>query len=156
MKTQALLQALHASTASTPRSAARAATRRSRAPRSASTRSATSFQQWDPKNQRPELWNLYNGKINKGESIRVFPLSNWTELDVWQYIYLENIPIVPLYFAKPRPVVERDGTLIMVDDERMRLQPGREAADAAWSASARSAAIRCRARSSRSRRRCPR
>ncbi len=74
---------------------------------------------WDPKNQRPELWNLYNGRINKGESIRVFPLSNWTELDIWQYIYLENIPIVPLYFAKPRPVVERDGTLIMIDDERI-------------------------------------
>lgn len=80
--------------------------------------------QWDPKNQRPELWNLYNGKINKGESIRVFPLSNWTELDVWQYIELEKIPIVPLYFAAPRPIVERDGTLIMVDDERMRLAPG--------------------------------
>jgi sulfate adenylyltransferase subunit 2 len=80
--------------------------------------------QWDPKNQRPELWNLYNGKINKGESIRVFPLSNWTELDVWQYIHQENIPIVPLYFADTRPVVERDGTLIMVDDERMRLRPG--------------------------------
>jgi sulfate adenylyltransferase subunit 2 len=79
--------------------------------------------QWDPKNQRPELWNLYNGKVNKGESIRVFPLSNWTELDVWQYIHLENIPIVPLYFADKRPVVERDGTLIMVDDERMRLKP---------------------------------
>jgi sulfate adenylyltransferase subunit 2 len=80
--------------------------------------------QWDPKNQRPELWNLYNGRINKGESIRVFPLSNWTELDVWEYIHLENIPIVPLYFAAMRPVVERDGTLIMVDDERMRLNPG--------------------------------
>jgi sulfate adenylyltransferase subunit 2 len=80
--------------------------------------------QWDPKNQRPELWSLYNGKVNKGESIRVFPLSNWTELDVWQYIYLENIPIVPLYFAAPRPVVERDGVMIMVDDERMRLEPG--------------------------------
>ncbi|WP_133718665.1 sulfate adenylyltransferase subunit CysD [Methylocaldum gracile] len=79
---------------------------------------------WDPKNQRPELWNLYNGKINKGESIRVFPLSNWTELDVWQYIYLENIPIVPLYFAKERPVVERDGIWIMVDDDRMPLAPG--------------------------------
>ena len=79
---------------------------------------------WDPKNQRPELWNIYNGKINKGESIRVFPLSNWTELDIWQYIYLENIPIVPLYFAKKRPVVERDGTLIMVDDDRMPLAPG--------------------------------
>jgi sulfate adenylyltransferase subunit 2 len=80
--------------------------------------------QWDPKNQRPELWNLYNGKINKGESIRVFPLSNWTELDVWQYIHKEKIPIVPLYFAAKRPVVERDGALIMVDDERMRLHPG--------------------------------
>jgi sulfate adenylyltransferase subunit 2 len=80
--------------------------------------------QWDPKNQRPELWNLYNCKVNKGESIRAFPLSNWTELDVWQYIHLENIPIVPLYFADIRPVVERDGTLIMVDDERMRLRPG--------------------------------
>jgi sulfate adenylyltransferase subunit 2 len=79
---------------------------------------------WDPKNQRPELWNLYNGKVNKGESIRVFPLSNWTELDVWQYIHLEKIPIVPLYFAAPRPVVERDGNLIMVDDSRMRLEPG--------------------------------
>ena len=79
---------------------------------------------WDPKNQRPELWQLYNGRINKGESIRVFPLSNWTELDVWQYIYLEKIPVVPLYFAKPRPVVDREGALIMVDDERMRLNPG--------------------------------
>jgi sulfate adenylyltransferase subunit 2 len=80
--------------------------------------------QWDPKNQRPELWNLYNGKVNKGESIRVFPLSNWTELDVWQYIHMEKIPIVPLYFAAERPVVERDGNLIMVDDDRMPLEPG--------------------------------
>lgn len=79
---------------------------------------------WDPKNQRPELWNLYNTNKRKGESIRVFPLSNWTELDVWQYIYLENIPIVPLYFAAKRPVVRRDGALIMVDDDRMPLQPG--------------------------------
>ena len=79
---------------------------------------------WDPKNQRPELWNVFNGNINKGESIRVFPLSNWTELDVWQYIYLEGIPIVPLYFAKERPVVERDGMLILVDDDRMPLNPG--------------------------------
>ncbi|HSC47673.1 MAG TPA: sulfate adenylyltransferase subunit CysD [Gammaproteobacteria bacterium] len=79
---------------------------------------------WDPKNQRPELWSLYNGRINKGESIRVFPLSNWTELDVWQYVYLQDIPVVPLYFAKPRPVVDREGGLIMVDDERMRLNPG--------------------------------
>ncbi|KAF3981330.1 MAG: sulfate adenylyltransferase subunit CysD [Methylococcales symbiont of Hymedesmia sp. n. MRB-2018] len=74
---------------------------------------------WDPKNQRPELWNIYNGKLDKGESIRVFPLSNWTELDIWQYIHLESIPIVPLYFAKERPVVNKDGMLIMVDDERM-------------------------------------
>ena len=80
--------------------------------------------QWDPKNQRPELWNLYNGKVNRGESIRVFPLSNWTEVDVWQYIHEESIPIVPLYFAAPRPVVKREGNLIMVDDERMRLKPG--------------------------------
>ena len=79
---------------------------------------------WDPKNQRPELWNIYNGKISRGESIRVFPLSNWTELDVWQYVYLENIPVVPLYFAKERPVVLRDDTLILVDDERMPLEPG--------------------------------
>jgi sulfate adenylyltransferase subunit 2 len=79
---------------------------------------------WDPRQQRPELWRLYNAKMHKGESIRVFPLSNWTELDVWQYIYWQKIPIVPLYFAKPRPVVERDGMLIMVDDERMPLEPG--------------------------------
>ncbi|KXF80142.1 sulfate adenylyltransferase [Enterovibrio coralii] len=79
---------------------------------------------WDPKNQRPELWDTYNGRVNKGESIRVFPLSNWTELDIWQYIYLENIDIVPLYYAKERPVVERDGTLIMVDDDRMPLEKG--------------------------------
>lgn len=78
---------------------------------------------WDPKNQRPELWNIYNGKIDKGESIRVFPLSNWTELDIWQYIHMESIPIVPLYFAKERPVVKRDGTYIMVDDDRMQLEP---------------------------------
>ncbi len=79
---------------------------------------------WDPKNQRPELWRLYNARKHKAESIRVFPLSNWTELDVWQYIHLENIPIVPLYFAAKRPVVRRDGALIMVDDERMRLRDG--------------------------------
>ncbi|MFT6429245.1 MAG: sulfate adenylyltransferase subunit 2 [Halopseudomonas sp.] len=79
---------------------------------------------WDPKNQRPELWNIYNGKVNKGESIRVFPLSNWTELDIWQYIYLESIPIVPLYLAAERPVVERNGSLIMVDDDRMPLEEG--------------------------------
>lgn len=79
---------------------------------------------WDPKNQRPELWNIYNGKVNKGESIRVFPLSNWTELDIWQYIYLENIEIPTLYLAKKRPVVERDGMLIMVDDDRMEIKEG--------------------------------
>ena len=79
---------------------------------------------WDPKNQRPELWRLYNTRINPGESIRVFPISNWTELDIWQYIHLESIPIVPLYFSAPRPVVDRDGTLIMVDDDRMPLRPG--------------------------------
>ncbi|MEI6629936.1 MAG: sulfate adenylyltransferase subunit CysD [Actinomycetota bacterium] len=79
---------------------------------------------WDPKNQRPELWNIYNARHGAGESIRVFPLSNWTELDVWQYIYLEAIPVVPLYFAKVRPVVERDGMLIMVDDDRMKLRQG--------------------------------
>ncbi len=82
------------------------------------------FHQWDPKNQRPELWNLYNSRVNKGESIRVFPLSNWTELDIWLYIMREDIPIVPLYFAKERPVVRRNGTLIMRDDERLPLEPG--------------------------------
>jgi sulfate adenylyltransferase subunit 2 len=84
---------------------------------------------WDPKNQRPELWRVYNTRINKGESIRVFPLSNWTELDIWQYILAENIPIVPLYFARKRPVVERDGTLIMKDDDRMKLKPGEKVED---------------------------
>lgn len=79
---------------------------------------------WDPKNQRPELWQLYNARKNAGESIRVFPLSNWTELDVWQYVHRENVPLVPLYFAKPRPVVRRAGQLIMVDDERLPLHPG--------------------------------
>jgi len=81
---------------------------------------------WDPKNQRPELWNLYNARVKKGESIRVFPLSNWTELDVWQYIHLEQIPIVPLYFAKERPIVYRGGTMILVDDDRLKLEPGEE------------------------------
>ena len=85
-----------------------------------------SAQAWDPKNQRPEMWKLYNTEINKGESIRVFPISNWTETDIWQYIKRENIPIVPLYFAKERPVVYRDGNIIMVDDNRMRLNPGEE------------------------------
>ena len=81
---------------------------------------------WDPKSQRPELWNLYNSRKNKGESIRVFPISNWTELDIWQYIYLEGIEIVPLYFAAPRPTVERDGLILMVDDDRFRLKPGEQ------------------------------
>jgi len=84
----------------------------------------TAAHRWDPKNQRPELWNLYNTRVKPGESIRVFPLSNWTELDIWQYIHLENIPIVPLYYASVRPVVERDGILILVDDERLELKPG--------------------------------
>jgi sulfate adenylyltransferase subunit 2 len=84
------------------------------------------FHRWDPKNQRPELWQLYNARVNRGESIRVFPLSNWTELDVWQYIHLEQIPIVPLYFAAERPVVKRDGNWIMVDDERLKLRPGEQ------------------------------
>ncbi|MAZ35051.1 sulfate adenylyltransferase subunit 2 [Thalassospira xiamenensis] len=84
----------------------------------------TETHRWDPKNQRPELWDIYNARINKGESIRAFPISNWTELDIWQYIYLEQIPIVPLYYSAKRPVVERDGMLIMVDDDRMPLNPG--------------------------------
>ncbi|MFP4379589.1 MAG: sulfate adenylyltransferase subunit CysD [Candidatus Sumerlaeia bacterium] len=84
------------------------------------------YHQWDPKNQRPELWDVFNTRVNKGESIRVFPLSDWTELDVWRYIQIENIPIVPLYYAKERPVIERNGVLIMVDDDRMRLEPGEE------------------------------
>jgi sulfate adenylyltransferase subunit 2 len=86
----------------------------------------TAAHRWDPKNQRPELWNLYNTRVRQGESIRVFPLSNWTELDIWQYIHLENIPIVPLYYAAERPVVERDGMLILVDDERLELKPGEQ------------------------------
>ncbi len=87
----------------------------------------TSNHRWDPKSQRPELWNIYNTRVRQGESIRTFPLSNWTELDVWQYIYLEQIPIVPLYFAKERPVVERDGMLIMLDDDRLELRAGEQA-----------------------------
>ena len=83
----------------------------------------TASHTWDPKNQRPELWNLFNSRVSKGESIRAFPLSNWTELDIWQYILAENIPMVPLYYAAPRPVVERDGMLIMVDDDRMKIRP---------------------------------
>ncbi len=105
-----------------PRSAAPGATRTRAKERIFSFRNAQ--HRWDPRNQRPELWKLYNARKSKGESIRVFPLSNWTELDVWQYIYQEDIDIVPLYFAKERPVVSRDGQLIMVDDERMPLKDG--------------------------------
>jgi len=123
MKTQALLQALKKGRYDVAFGGARRDEEKSRAKeRIFSFRD--SFHQWDPKNQRPELWNLYNGKINPGESVRCFPLSNWTETDIWQYIRLEKIPIVSLYYAKPRPVVERDGSLIMVDDHRMRLLPG--------------------------------
>lgn len=123
MKTQALVEALQKHGFDAAFGGARRDEEKSRAKeRVYSFRDK--FQQWDPKNQRPELWNLYNSKHNKGESIRVFPLSNWTELDVWQYVYLEKIPVVPLYLAKERPVVERDGTLLMVDDERMRFLPG--------------------------------
>ncbi len=125
MKTQALLQALNAGGYDAAFGGARRDEEKSRAKeRIYSFRDA--YGQWDPKNQRPELWNLYNGKIKKGETIRAFPLSNWTELDIWLYIHLENIPIVPLYFADKRPVVERDGALIMVDDDRIPLRPGEE------------------------------
>ena len=123
MKTQALLQALEKNKFDMAFGGARRDEEKSRAKeRIYSFRDQ--HHQWDPKNQRPELWSLYNGRINPGESVRVFPLSNWTETDIWQYIRLEKIPIVPLYFAKPRPVVERDGSLILVDDNRMRLKPG--------------------------------
>lgn len=123
MKTQALLQALSAGKYDVAFGGARRDEEKSRAKeRIFSFRDR--FQQWDPKNQRPELWDLYNGRINPGESVRCFPLSNWTETDIWQYIRLEKIPIVPLYFAAPRPVVERDGTLIMVDDDRFRFREG--------------------------------
>jgi len=125
MKTQALKQALDKYGFDAAFGGARRDEEKSRAKeRIFSFRSAQ--HRWDPKNQRPELWRLYNAKIKTGESIRVFPLSNWTELDIWQYIYLENIPIVPLYYSALRPVVERGGTLIMVDDERMPLNPGEQ------------------------------
>jgi sulfate adenylyltransferase subunit 2 len=123
MKTQALLEALAQHRFDAAFGGARRDEEKSRAKeRVCSFRDR--FGQWDPKNQRPELWDLYNTRLNRGESIRVFPLSNWTELDVWQYVWLEKIPVVPLYFAAERPVVVRDGNLIMVDDERMRLLPG--------------------------------
>jgi sulfate adenylyltransferase subunit 2 len=123
MKTQALKQALDQYGFDAAFGGARRDEEKSRAKeRVVSFRSAQ--HRWDPKRQRPELWHLYNTRKSKGESLRVFPLSNWTELDIWQYIYMENIPIVPLYFSKQRPIVERDGALIMVDDERMPLHDG--------------------------------
>jgi sulfate adenylyltransferase subunit 2 len=123
MKTQALKQALDRHGFDAAIGGARRDEEKSRAKeRIFSFRNAQ--HRWDPKNQRPELWNLYNGRIHKGESVRVFPLSNWTELDVWLYIRRENIPVVPLYFAAERPVVERDGALIMVDDTRLPVQDG--------------------------------
>lgn len=126
MKTQALKQALDAGGYDAAFGGARRDEEKSRAKeRVFSFRDK--FHRWDPKNQRPELWSLYNGRVNRGESIRVFPISNWTELDIWQYIHLENIEIVPLYFSAPRPVVMRDGVTIMVDDDRFRFEPGEEA-----------------------------
>ena len=123
MKTQALKQALDHHGFDAAFGGARRDEEKSRAKeRVFSFR--TRDHRWDPKNQRPELWSLYNGRIAEGESIRVFPLSNWTELDIWEYIYREDIPVVPLYFAKPRPVVHRDGGLIMVDDDRLPFDPG--------------------------------
>jgi sulfate adenylyltransferase subunit 2 len=123
MKTQGLRQALDAGGFDAAIGGARRDEEKSRAKeRIFSFRTAQ--HRWDPKNQRPELWNLYNTRIQPGESVRVFPLSNWTELDVWLYIYREQIPVVPLYFAAERPVVERDGALLMVDDDRMPLRPG--------------------------------
>jgi sulfate adenylyltransferase subunit 2 len=123
MKTEALKQALDRHGFDAAFGGARRDEEKSRAKeRVFSFRTAN--HEWDPRNQRPEFWNLYNGRTNAGESIRVFPLSNWTELDVWTYIMLEDLPIVPLYFAAERPVVERDGTLIVVDDDRMRLLAG--------------------------------
>jgi len=130
MKTQGLKQALDKYGFDAAFGGARRDEEKSRAKeRVFSFRSAQ--HRWDPKRQRPELWQLYNARKNKGESLRVFPLSNWTELDIWQYIHLEKIPIVPLYFSQQRPVVNRDGTLIMVDDERMPLRPG-EKPDMKW------------------------
>jgi sulfate adenylyltransferase subunit 2 len=125
MKTAALRQALARGTFDAAIGGARRDEEKSRAKeRVFSIRSAV--HRWDPRNQRPELWNIYNGRIQRGESVRVFPLSNWTEIDVWEYIDRERIEVVPLYFAKDRPVVEREGALIMVDDERMKLAPGEQ------------------------------
>jgi sulfate adenylyltransferase subunit 2 len=123
MKTQALRQALDHYGFDAAIGGARRDEEKSRAKERIFSHRSTAHR-WDPKNQRPELWNLYNTMLAPGESMRVFPLSNWTELDIWEYILLEGIPIVPLYFAAPRPVVERDGALIMVDDARMPLRPG--------------------------------
>jgi len=125
MKTEGLKQALNKYKFDAAFGGARRDEEKSRAKeRIYSFRSET--HRWDPKNQRPELWNIYNARVKPGESIRTFPLSNWTELDIWQYIYLENIPIVPLYYSKVRPVVERDGMLILMDDDRIKLAPGEE------------------------------
>jgi sulfate adenylyltransferase subunit 2 len=125
MKTAALKQALDKGRFDAAIGGARRDEEKSRAKeRVFSVRSAE--HRWDPRHQRPELWNIYNGRVQRDESVRVFPLSNWTELDVWEYVEREAIPVVPLYFAKERPVVERDGTLIMVDDERMKLKPGEQ------------------------------
>jgi sulfate adenylyltransferase subunit 2 len=123
MKTEALKQALSAGGYDAAFGGARRDEEKSRAKeRVFSFRDAQ--HRWDPKNQRPELWNLYNGRLRRGDSIRVFPLSNWTETDIWTYIHAENIPVVPLYFAKPRPIVDRDGLKIMVDDDRLPLKAG--------------------------------
>jgi sulfate adenylyltransferase subunit 2 len=128
MKTQALKQALDAGGYDAAFGGARRDEEKSRA-----KERVFSFRdkhhRWDPKNQRPELWSFYNGRVHPGESIRVFPLSNWTELDIWQYIWLEEIPLVPLYYSALRPTVERNGTLIMVDDDRFRFEPGEEPVD---------------------------
>jgi sulfate adenylyltransferase subunit 2 len=126
MKTEALKQALDKYGCDAAIGGARRDEEKSRAKeRVFSFRDAQ--HRWDPKNQRPELWNLYNGRLRRGDSIRVFPLSNWTEVDIWTYIHTENIPVVPLYFAKPRPVVDRDGLKIMVDDDRLPLKDGEKA-----------------------------
>jgi sulfate adenylyltransferase subunit 2 len=125
MKTQALKQALTAGGYDAAFGGARRDEEKSRA-----KERVFSFRdqrhRWDPKNQRPELWSLYNGRVSKGESIRVFPISNWTELDIWQYIHLEGIEIVPLYYSAPRPVVTRNGVLIMIDDDRFQFEPGEQ------------------------------
>ena len=141
MKTQSLKQALDKYGFDAAFGGARRDEEKSRAKeRVFSFRSAQ--HRWDPKNQRPELWQLYNGRVRQGESIRVFPLSNWTELDIWQYIHQEEIPIVPLYYAKKRPVVERDGMLIMADDDRLPLEDAASSRRKGWCGSERSAVTR--------------